>query len=114
MSRGVLELLSHFRTETQLMKDHRIRLETPWLPLFDQNENELHGVGLQEAKRRARESHPIAPNWTVVVYLWARTGYRNSAQPRTRVRASSLKFAFWNTGYVIVGMLTFYLEIGKI
>ena len=61
MSRGVLELLSHFRTETHLLKEHRIRLETPGLPLFDQNENELHGVGLQEAKRRARESHPIAP-----------------------------------------------------
>ena len=114
MSRGALELLSHFRTETHLLKEHRIRLETPRLPLFDQNENELHGVGLQEAKRRARESHPIAPNWTVDVYLWARTGYQNSAQPRTRVRASSLKFAFWSTGCVMVGMLTFYLEFGKI
>ena len=61
MSRGVLELLSHFRTETHLVKEHRIRLETPGLPLNDQNENEFHVVGLQEAKRRARESHLIAP-----------------------------------------------------
>ena len=62
MSRGVLELLSHFRTEIHLLKEHRVRLETPGLPLHDQNENELYGVGLQEAKRRARESHPIAPH----------------------------------------------------
>ena len=113
MSRGVLELLSHFRTEAHLLKENRIRLETPGLPLFDQNENELHGVGLQEAKRKARESHPIAPNWTVAVYLWARTGCQNSAQPRTRVRAFLLKFAFWNTGFDMAGMLTSCSEFGK-
>ena len=61
MSRGVLELLSHYETEAHLTKEHRIRLETPGLPLFDQEENELRGIGLQEAKRRAREAHPIAP-----------------------------------------------------
>ena len=36
MSRGVLELLSHHKTEAHLTKEHRIRLETPGLPLFDQ------------------------------------------------------------------------------
>ena len=61
MSRGVLELLSHYKTEAHLTKEHRIRLETPGLPLFDHEENELRGIGLQEAKRRAREAHPIAP-----------------------------------------------------
>ena len=61
MSRGVLELLSHYKTEAHSTKNYRIRLETPGLPLFDQEENELRGIGLQEAKRRAREAHPIAP-----------------------------------------------------
>ena len=42
-----------------MTKEHRIRLETPGLPLFDQEENELRGIRLQEAKRRAREAHPI-------------------------------------------------------
>ena len=42
-------------------KVHRIRLETPGLRLFDQEKNELRGIGLQEAKRRAREAHPIVP-----------------------------------------------------
>ena len=29
-TRGVLELLSHYRTDTHLTKEHRIRLEIPW------------------------------------------------------------------------------------
>ena len=68
MSRGVLELLSHYKTEAHLTKEHRICLEigshrigSPGLPLFDQEENELRGIGLQEAKRRTREALPIAP-----------------------------------------------------
>ena len=56
MSRGVLELLSHFRNETHLIKEHCIRLETPGLHFIDHDENELQRVGLQEAKRRAEES----------------------------------------------------------
>ena len=35
MSCGVLELLSHFKTDAHLIKEHRIRLETPGLPLVD-------------------------------------------------------------------------------
>ena len=62
MSRGVLELLSHYKTEAHLTKEHRIRLENPGLPLFVQEENELRGIGLQETKRRAREAHSIALN----------------------------------------------------
>ena len=58
MSRGVLELLSLFRTETHLLKEHRIRLETPGLPLFDQNENELHGgVTRSQEKSQGVPSH---------------------------------------------------------
>ena len=61
MSRGVLELLSHYKTEGHLVKEHRIRLETTGTPLFDQNENELLGIALQEAKRIAKEMYPIPP-----------------------------------------------------
>ena len=61
MSRGVLELLSHYRTEGHLVREHRIRLETPGAPLFDQHENELLGIALQEAKRIANEMYPISP-----------------------------------------------------
>ena len=49
MSRRALELSSHYKTEVHLTKEHRIRLETPGLPLFDQEENELRRIGLQKA-----------------------------------------------------------------
>ena len=61
MSRGVLGLLSHYRTEGHLIKEHRIRLEVPGMPLYDRFGNELHGIMLQEAKRVAKETYPIAP-----------------------------------------------------
>ena len=61
MSRGVLEVLSHYKTEEHLVKEHRIRLETPGTPIFDQYENELLGIALQEAKMIAREMYPIPP-----------------------------------------------------
>ena len=57
----MLELLSHYRTESHLIKEHRIRLEIPGMPLFDRYENELAGLPLQEAKRIAKETHPITP-----------------------------------------------------
>ena len=60
MSRGPLELLSHYKTESHLLKEHRIRMETPGLPLYDREEMELQGIALQEAKRSAKDMHPIA------------------------------------------------------
>ena len=51
MSRGVLELLSHFRTDSHLIKKHRIRSEIPRMPLYDRHEKVLAGIALQEAKR---------------------------------------------------------------
>ena len=65
MSRGVLELLSHFKTDAHLIKEHRIRLETPGLPLFDRSEKELVGSALKEATRIAKEMYPIAPQLDV-------------------------------------------------
>ena len=54
ISRGVLELLSHFKTDAHLIKEHRIRLENPGLPLFDRTERELVGNALKEAKMVAK------------------------------------------------------------
>ena len=65
MSRGVLELLSHFKTDAHLVKEHRIRLETPGWPLFDRSEKELVGSALKEATRIAKETYPIAPQLDV-------------------------------------------------
>ena len=65
MSRGVLELLSHFKTDAHLVKEHRIRLETPGLPLFDRSQKELVGSALKEATKIAKEMYPIAPQLDV-------------------------------------------------
>ena len=61
MSRGMLELMAHYRCDSHLMKEHRIRMEVPEMVLFDKNERELQGMGLIEAKRIAKNTHPIAP-----------------------------------------------------
>ena len=61
MSRGVLELLSHFKTDSHLIEEHRIRLEIPGVTLYDRSEKALTGSALQEAKRVAKETYPIAP-----------------------------------------------------
>ena len=61
MSRGPLELISHYRSDAHLTKEHRIRMEIPGTPLFDKDGKEILGIALQEAKKVARDSHPIAP-----------------------------------------------------
>ena len=54
MRRGVLEFLSHYRTEFHLIKEDRIRMDIPGMPLFDREERELQGVPLSEAKKSQR------------------------------------------------------------
>ena len=54
MSRGTLELLSHYRSESHLVKEHRIRMEVPGMALYDREEREILGIALQEAKKRPR------------------------------------------------------------
>ena len=61
MSRGPLELISHYRSDTHLTKEHRIRMEIPGTPLFDKDGKEILGIALQEAKKVAKDTHPIAP-----------------------------------------------------
>ena len=65
MSRGVLELLSHFKTDSHLIKEHRIRLEIPGMSLYDKFEKELTGNALLAARRTAKETYPIAPQLDV-------------------------------------------------
>ena len=61
MTKGPLEILSHYRTDAHLVKEHRIRMETPGLPLYDKYRNELTGMALKYAKERAKREYPIAP-----------------------------------------------------
>ena len=60
MSRGSLELISHYRTDSHLVREHRIRMEVPGMPLFDK-EKKILGTSLQDAKKKARDSYPIPP-----------------------------------------------------
>ena len=61
MSRGCLELISHYRSDSHLLKEHRVRMEVPWMPHFDEEERELLGVALQNAKKKAKVTYPIPP-----------------------------------------------------
>ena len=61
MSRGSLELMSHYRSDFHLIKEHRIRKEIPGMPLYDKQEREILGTALQEAKKKAKEVYPIPP-----------------------------------------------------
>ena len=61
MTKGPIEILHHYRTDAHLVKDHRIRMETQGLPLFDQNCDEITGMALKYAKERARREYTIAP-----------------------------------------------------
>ena len=56
--------------------------------------NELHGVGLQEAKRRARESHPIAPQLDNVAYSYVKKDCPTSIRQRARVKVVYPRFAY--------------------
>ena len=60
-TKGSLEILSHYRTESHLVREHRIRMETPGLPLYGRNELELAGLELDEAREKAQLEFPIAP-----------------------------------------------------
>ena len=60
-TKGSLEILSHYRTDAHLVREHRIRLETPGLPLFDKGERELTAIALDQAREKAMREFPITP-----------------------------------------------------
>ena len=57
-----LEMLRHYRTDAHLVREHRIRMETPGLALFDKQCTELSGMALKYANERAKREYPIAPS----------------------------------------------------
>ena len=59
-AKGSLEIFSHYRIEAHLTREHRLRMETPGLPLFDSNELELVGPASEEARAKAELELPIA------------------------------------------------------
>ena len=60
-TKGSLEILSHYRTGTHLIRGHRIRKEIPGLPLNGRDEVELTGQELDKARERAELVIPITP-----------------------------------------------------
>ena len=61
MGRGVLEVLAHYKTVSHLVREHRIRMDTPGMPSYDKNGHELQGLALSEAKKVAKETYPFVP-----------------------------------------------------
>ena len=61
MSRGSLEFISHYRSDSHLIREHRIRMEILGMPFFDRDEKKLLGVALQDAKKKAKDNYPIPP-----------------------------------------------------
>ena len=60
-TKGSLEFLSHYRTDAHLVREHRIRMETPGMPLYGKNELELTGADLAAAREKAELEIPNAP-----------------------------------------------------
>ena len=60
-TKGSFEILSHYRTDSHLVREHRIRMETPGLPLFGKDEQEITGPALVEAREKAELAYPIIP-----------------------------------------------------
>ena len=56
MSRGSLEMLSHYRSDAHLVEEHRNPMDVPGTPIYDKDGKELFGISLQEAKKKARET----------------------------------------------------------
>ena len=53
--------MHHYMTNAHLVKEHRIRKETPSLPFYDRHCNELTGRVVKNAKERAKREYPISP-----------------------------------------------------
>ena len=58
MRRGALELLAHYKTDFDLIKEHRIRMETLGIALYDKDECERQWLALTSAKNIAKQTYP--------------------------------------------------------
>ena len=61
MRRGSLELISHYRSDSHLVREHRFRMEVPGMTLFDKDEKKFLGGTLQNSKKKAKDTYPIPP-----------------------------------------------------
>ena len=48
-TKRALEILSHYWTDAQFVRERRIRMETPGLPFYGKDEQDLIGLVLSEA-----------------------------------------------------------------
>ena len=104
-TKGPLEILHHYRTDAHLVKEHRIRMETPGLPLFDKHCNELTGMALKYAKERAKREYPIAPklgeNFLRIGQLEEPTGTSaNSPNKDVLSQLNLIKFGLMHGGHL--------------
>ena len=66
MSQGTPELLWHYRSDSHLIKGHRIRMKSTGMALYDREEKQIHGIALQEAKKWLRKPVLMLRNFTIV------------------------------------------------
>ena len=64
MSRGVLEVLAHYKTDSHLVREHRIRMDTTGMPLYDKNGHELQPF--QKLRRSPKKPTLLSHNWTLI------------------------------------------------
>ena len=105
MSRGSLELISHYRTDSHSIKEHRKRMEVPRMPLFDKDEKEMLGVALQDAKKKAKDMYPIPPQLDSFRPLVGRESvpdFSTATSPTEKLfsQISVLEFDLRHRGYV--------------
>ena len=61
MSRGSLELISHYRSDSHSVREHRVRMEVPGMPLFDKDKKGIAGCGSPECQEEAKRYLPDPP-----------------------------------------------------
>ena len=61
-TKGPLEMLRHYRTDAHLVREHRIRMKTPGLTLFDKQSTELSGMVLKYARREPNRNTRLPPS----------------------------------------------------
>ena len=104
-TKGPLEMLRHYRTDAHLVREHRFRMETPGLALFDKQCVELTGMALKYAKERAKREYPIAPKLGDYYLLVDQQELPEKTEPdnpdkETLSQLTLLKFGLWHGGHL--------------
>ena len=72
MSRGSLELMSHYRSDSHLIKEHRIRMEFPGIPSMIKKNEKSWVLLYRRLRRKPRKSIQFCLSWTLIGHLWGR------------------------------------------